>query len=87
MKWLCIPFMILVFMLSGLSVIYSKYISRKAFIEIQKAEQILDQLEMRWERLTLEERMLSEHNRVEKIARKNMGLMSVDRKAIVYIKL
>lgn len=74
-------------MLSGLSVIYSKYESRKAFIEIQKAEQALDQLEVSWERLTLEEKMLSGYNRVEQIARKKMKLIFLDRKAIVYIKL
>ncbi|NOQ16106.1 MAG: cell division protein FtsL [Methyloprofundus sp.] len=87
MKKLLIPFLLLVLMLSGLSVIYSKYASRKAFIEIQKAEQVLDRLEVSWERLTLEEKMLSGHNRVEKIARKKMKLISLDRKAIVYIKL
>ncbi len=74
-------------MLSGLNVIYSKYESRKAFIEIQKAEQALDQLEVSWERLTLEEKMMSGHNRVEQIARKKMKLIFLDRKAIVYIKL
>ena len=72
---------------SGLGVIFSKYNSRLVFIEIQKTEQELDRLEVRWERLTLEERMLAEHNRVEKIARKKMGLMELDRKAIVYIRL
>ncbi|OQK17135.1 hypothetical protein AU255_04335 [Methyloprofundus sedimenti] len=72
---------------SGLGVIFSKYNSRLVFIEIQKTEQELDRLEVRWERLTLEERMLAEHNRVEKIARKKMGLIELDRKAIIYIRL
>lgn len=72
---------------SGLAVIYSKHESRLVFIEIQKAEQELDRLEVRWERLILEERMLSDHNRVEKASRKNMGLIELDRESIVYIKL
>jgi len=72
---------------SGLGVIFSKYNSRLVFIDIQKTEQELDRLEVRWERLTLEERMLAEHNRVEKIARKKMGLIELDRKAIIYIRL
>lgn len=72
---------------SGLAVIFSKHNSRLVFIAIQKTEQELDKLEVRWERLTLEERMLSEHNHVEKIARKKMGLIELDRKAIVYIRL
>lgn len=87
MRKLLIPGLLLVLMLSGLSVIYSKYASRKTFNEIQKAEQALDQLEVSWGRLTLEEKMLSGHNRVEKIARKKMKLISLDRKTIVYIKL
>lgn len=72
---------------SGLAVIFSKHNSRLVFIAIQKTEQQLDQLEIRWERLTLEERMLAEHNRVEKIARKKMDLIELDRKSIVYIRL
>jgi len=72
---------------SGLGVIFSKHNSRLVFIEIQQTEQELDRLEVRWERLTIEERMLSEHNRVEKIVRKKMGLTELDRKAIIYIRL
>ena len=77
----------LIVLLSGLAVIYSKYQSRQVFVEIQKTEKILEQLEVRWERLILEETMLSEHNRVEKKARKTMGLIDLDRKSIVYIQL
>jgi len=72
---------------SGLAVIYAKYNSRLVFIEIQKSEQELDRLEVLWGRLTLEERMLAEHNRVEDTARKTMGLVELERKSIVYIKL
>jgi len=72
---------------SGLAVIYAKYNSRLVFIEIQKAEQELDRLEVLWGRLTLEERMLADHNRAEEVARKTMGLVELERKSIVYIKL
>jgi cell division protein FtsL len=87
MKKILIPFLLLVLMISGLSVIHSKYTTRKVFIEIQKAEQTLDRLEVSWARLTLEEKMLSGHNRVEKNARIKMKLISLNRKSIVYIKL
>jgi len=79
--------LLVVLVISGLAVIHAKHKSRLVFIDIQKAEQDLDDLEVRWERLTLEERMLSDHNRVEKKARKNMGLIELDREATVYIKL
>jgi len=79
--------MIMILVISGLAVIYGKYKTRLVFIEIQQVEQELDYLEMRWERLTLEEKMLSEHNRVEKIARKKMRLVEPNRKDIIYIQL
>ena len=79
--------LVLIFTASGLAVIFTKHNSRLVFIDIQKAEQALDQLEVSWERLTLEEKMLSENNRVEKQARKSMGLIDLDRKEIVYIQL
>ncbi len=79
--------LILVLLASGLAVIYAKHHSRLVFIEIQKAELVLEELEVSWERLTLEEKMLSEHNRVEKKTRKSMGLVDLKRKEIVYIRL
>ena len=79
--------LILILTVSGLAVIYAKHHSRLVFIEIQKAELALEELEVSWERLTLEEKMLSEHNRVEKKTRKSMSLIDLDRKEIVYIRL
>ena len=72
---------------SGLAVIYAKHHSRLKFKEMQRLEHALNELDISWERLTLEEKMLSEHNRAESKARKNMGLIDLDRKAIVYIQL
>ena len=79
--------LILVLTASGLSVIYAKHHSRLVFIDIQKSELALEELEVNWERLTLEEKMLSEHNRVENKTRKSMGLIDLDRKENEYIRL
>lgn len=87
MQRMIVMALLLMLVSSGLGVILSKYNSRLIFIEIQETEQELDWLQVRWDRLTLEERMLAEHNRVEKISRKNMHLIELDRKAIVYIQL
>lgn len=87
MHRILVAVLLLILTISGLAVIYAKHNSRLVFIDIQKTEQELEQLEVRWERLILEEKMLSEHNRVEKKARKSMGLIDLDRKAIVYIQL
>lgn len=87
MQRILVSVLTLILIASGLAVIYAKHHSRLVFINIQRTEQTLEQLEVRWERLSLEERMLSEHNRVEKKTRKNMGLIDLDRKEIVYIQL
>ena len=79
--------LLIILIASGLMVIYAKYNSRLIFIEIQKARHELGSLEVEWERLMLEESMLSEHNRVEQIGRSDMELINVKRKDIRYIKL
>lgn len=87
MERMFVVILLIILVGSGLAVIYAKYNSRLVFIEIQKSEQELDRLEVLWGRLTLEERMLADHNRVEETARKTMGLVELERKSIVYIKL
>jgi len=64
MQRIVVVLLLVILVSSGLGVIFSKHNSRLVFIAIQKTEQELDRLEIRWERLTLEERMLSEHNSV-----------------------
>lgn len=81
-------FLLLVLLVgSGLAVIQTKYQSRFVFSQIQETEQALEQLEVQWKRLTLEEKTRSQHNEVEKKARRSMGLRDLDRKTMVYIQL
>ena len=87
MERILVAVLLMVLMVSGLAVIYSKYSSRLTFSKLQTAEYKLEQLEVSWKRLIIEERMLSEHNQVEKSARKKMGLVEPDRLAIIYIQL
>jgi cell division protein FtsL len=75
-----------VFLLSALVVIYSKYYSRLLFIKIQEQERVLDQYEVEWGQLQLELTTLTEENRVELVARKNLKLLVPLRKKIIYIK-
>ncbi len=87
MERLLLVIALLVLISSGLAVIESKYSARLLFIKIQAAEQRLEQLEISWKRLIIEERMLSDHNQVEKSAHSKMGLIEPNRQAIVYIQL
>ena len=57
MPRIIVALLVLILVGSGLGVIFSKHQSRLVFIAIQKTEQELDRLQIRWERLTLEERM------------------------------
>lgn len=77
---------VIVLLLSALAVIYSKYYSRMMFIEIQKQERLLDQYEVEWGQMQLEQMMLVEQNRVELVAREKLKLVMPLREKIIYIK-
>ncbi|MGR8997619.1 MAG: cell division protein FtsL [Gammaproteobacteria bacterium] len=72
--------------LSALAVIYSKYYSRLIFLEIQKQERALDQYEVEWGQMQLEQMMLVEQNRVELLAREKLKLVMPLREKVIYIK-
>ena len=73
-------------LLSALAVIYSKYYSRLIFLEIQKQERALDQYEVEWGQMQLEQMMLVEQNRVELVAREKLKLVMPLREKIIYTK-
>lgn len=75
-----------VLLLSCLAVVYSKFYSRKIFIEIQKQERALDQYEVEWGQMQLELTMLGEQNRLELVAKEELKLVMPIREKIIYIK-
>ncbi|MDD4915571.1 MAG: cell division protein FtsL [Methylococcales bacterium] len=78
--------LVIVLMLSAITVIYSKYQSRKLFMEIQKKEKELDDYEVEWGRLQLELTTLTEENRVEIEARNRLLLTLPTQDKTIYIK-
>ena len=74
------------FVVSALAVIISKYNSRLVFIEIQKQEKMLDNYEVEWGQLQLELTMLTEENRVERVAKEQLKLRMPQRDKIIYLK-
>jgi cell division protein FtsL len=54
---------------SGVAAVYSKYLSRKSFVELEGLRAERDQIDIDWARLQLEEAALSTHVRVERKAR------------------
>ncbi len=73
-------------MASSIGAIYSKYASRKSFTEIEKLTNELDQYEVEWGQLQLEQNMLATHARIERLAIKKLGMAVPDRESIVYLK-
>lgn len=75
----------LLLLISAMAVIYSKYHSRLVFIEIEKQEKALDDYEVEWVQMQLEQTTLVEQNQVELAARKNRLVMPM-RENIISIK-
>lgn len=75
----------LLLVISALAVIYSKYQSRLVFIEIEKQEKALDDYEVEWVQMQLEQTTLLEQNQIELSARKKMMVMPL-RENIISIK-
>lgn len=86
LKNISVLVLVLMVMASAISVVYSKHANRKLFVELQQIKKNIDELNIEWGRLQLEEGAWSDHGRIEKIARTklNMKLPSID--SVVYLK-
>lgn len=73
-------------MSSAFGVIYSKHQSRKLFVEVQQLQKQIDDLNIEWGRLQLEQSAWSAHGRIEKIARKKLNMTLPDANEVVYIQ-
>lgn len=71
---------------SVFGVIYSKHQSRKLFVEIQQINKQIDELNVDWGRLQLEQSSWSAHGRIERIARKRLKMTIPLANEVVYIK-
>lgn len=78
--------LLMLLLISALAVIYCKYRSRQVFMAIQTVEKKLDQYEVKWGQLQLEQTTLTEHNRVERLARKQLLMTMPEREKIIFIK-
>jgi len=78
--------LILAIMSSAISVIYSKHQSRKLFVELQKLEKQIDELNVDWGRLQLEQSTWSSHGRIEKIAHNKLHMTLPKANEVIYIK-
>ncbi len=72
-SWLLALLMVAV-VLSGIGVVYAKYLSRKQFVRLQELLTEREKIGIEWGRLQLEESTLATHSRVERVARGSLGM-------------
>ena len=84
--WILIALLILAVMGSAIGVIYSKHQTRKIFVSLQKLHKQIDELDIEWGQLQLEQSAWSSHGRIEKIARKKLQMTLPKANEILYIK-
>lgn len=84
--WSVVALLIVAVMGSALGVIYSKHQSRKLFVQLQELHKQVDELNIDWGRLQLEQSAWSSHGRIEKIARKKLKMKLPGANEILYIK-
>jgi len=59
---------------TGIGIVYTKYLSRIGFVELQALRAERQKLDVRWEQLRLEEAALTTHPRIETKARRLLGM-------------
>ncbi|MDJ0928654.1 MAG: cell division protein FtsL [Gammaproteobacteria bacterium] len=65
----------LIVVMSAIAAVYAKHETRKLFIELQTLTADRDRLEVDWGRLLIEQSTWSNHARVERLAREEMGMI------------
>ena len=59
---------------TAIAVVYSKHLSRQAYAEISRNQRAIDELDVQWSQLQIEESTFSEHGRVERTAHDRLGM-------------
>ena len=72
--------------ISGVGVVYTKYLSRKNFVALQDLQAERERIVVEWGRLQLEESTLATHAKVESTARGRLGMHLPQIDEVVVIK-
>ena len=85
-----LPLVVVLFVLlmgSALGLVYSKHLSRKLFVELQQARREVDSLNAEWSQLQLEQSAWSGHGRIERKARKQLGMIMPEPEEVIFVRL
>lgn len=78
--------LVLAVLASAIGVIYAKHEGRKQFVQLQALERQRDQMNVEWGQLQLEQGTWATHSRVERVARKRLGMQMPDAESVVIIR-
>ncbi|MBX2824293.1 MAG: cell division protein FtsL [Gammaproteobacteria bacterium] len=70
---------------SAIAVIYLKHLARLRYVEISEHQAVIDELDVEWSRLQIEESTFSEHALVERIASERLDMSFPDLSETVMI--
>ena len=59
---------------SAVGVVYTQHLSREAYAEISANRRDIDELDVQWSRLQIEQSTFSGHERIERTARQALGM-------------
>ncbi|WP_236994845.1 cell division protein FtsL [Granulosicoccus antarcticus] len=59
---------------SAMALLYSKYLSLQAYIQVSESQKTIDALDVQWSQLQIEESTFSEYGRVERAARDRLDM-------------
>jgi cell division protein FtsL len=78
--------LLLLVIASALGVIYSSYVSRQLFSELQQDKRQAMRLEENWGRLLLEQSTWAAHARIERLAKSELNMIVPEPASIVVVK-
>ena len=69
----------------ALLLVTSQHRARKAFIDLERAQQMARKHEVEWSRLQLEQSQLAKHSRVDAVARRELRMQPVSPDRTLYL--
>lgn len=71
---------------SALAVVYAKHQNRKLYVQLHALQKQRDEMEVNWGRLQLEQSTWATHGRIERLARKRLGMRPMDYDTVVIVR-
>lgn len=70
---------------TAVAVVYCKHLSRQRYAEISQSQQVIDELDVQWSQLQIEESTFSEHGLVARTARDRLDMIMPGHKGKIMI--